>query len=165
MARCETCGNDYDKAFQVTLNGKTQDVVSRLLLDLMDPKYLETVGLRGTHLLESGDPSQVTYSFTLYEHVGNANLLRIQTDNLDQPFDINEGVKIELGSTAKLRTLVTYLEIIAGLHERYAGLPQKKLRLVDADRSDPLTRWALDYLSAGKDPSLAAMLEAARRCW
>jgi hypothetical protein len=23
MARCETCGNDYDKAFQVTLNGKT----------------------------------------------------------------------------------------------------------------------------------------------
>src|SRR6266536_3021500 len=21
MARCETCGNDYDKAFQVTLNG------------------------------------------------------------------------------------------------------------------------------------------------
>jgi hypothetical protein len=23
MARCETCGNDYDKAFQVTLNGST----------------------------------------------------------------------------------------------------------------------------------------------
>jgi len=22
MARCETCGNDYDKAFLVTLNGK-----------------------------------------------------------------------------------------------------------------------------------------------
>jgi len=21
MAKCETCGNDYDKAFQVTLNG------------------------------------------------------------------------------------------------------------------------------------------------
>jgi hypothetical protein len=21
MARCETCGNDYDKAFQVTMNG------------------------------------------------------------------------------------------------------------------------------------------------
>ncbi len=150
-----------DLSVKSTLNGKTQDAVSRLLLDLMDPKYLETVGLRGTHLLESGDPSQVTYSFTLYEHVGNANLLRIQTDNLDQPLDINEGVKIELGSTAKLRTLVTYLEIIAGLHERYAGMPQEKPRLVDADRSDPLTQWALDYLSTGKDPSLAAMLEAA----
>ena len=23
MARCETCGNDYDKAFQVILNGST----------------------------------------------------------------------------------------------------------------------------------------------
>ena len=23
MARCETCGNDYDKAFQVTMNGSS----------------------------------------------------------------------------------------------------------------------------------------------
>ena len=23
MAKCETCGNDYDKAFQVTMNGTT----------------------------------------------------------------------------------------------------------------------------------------------
>jgi len=23
MARCETCGNDYDKAFQVSMNGRT----------------------------------------------------------------------------------------------------------------------------------------------
>lgn len=23
MSQCETCGNDYDKAFQVTMNGKT----------------------------------------------------------------------------------------------------------------------------------------------
>jgi membrane peptidoglycan carboxypeptidase len=150
-----------DLTVKSTLNGKTQDEVSRLLLNLGDPKYVETAGLRGIHLLESGDPGHVTYSFTLFERVGNANLLRIQTDNLDQPFDINEGVKIELGSTAKLRTLVTYLEIINRLHEQYAGLPQEDLRSVDVDRSDPLTRWALGYLSAGKDPSLAAMLEAA----
>ena len=150
-----------DLTVKGTLNGKTQDEVSRLLLNLGDPKYVEQAGLRGNHLLESGDPSHVTYSFTLYEHVGNANLMRIQTDNLDQPFDINEGVKIELGSTAKLRTLVSYLEIINRLHERYAGLPLEKLRLGDVDHSDPLTRWTLDYLSAGKDPSLAAMLEAA----
>ena len=150
-----------DLSVKSTLNGSVQDEVSRLLLSLGDPEYVETAGLRENHLLESGDPGHVTYSFTLYEHVGNANLLRIQTDNLDQPFDINEGVKIELGSTAKLRTLVTYLEIIAGLHEQYAGLPQKKLRALNVERSDPLTRWTLDYLSSGKDPSLAAMLEAA----
>jgi phage terminase large subunit GpA-like protein len=24
MSKCDTCGNTYDKAFQVTMNGKTQ---------------------------------------------------------------------------------------------------------------------------------------------
>ena len=150
-----------DLSVKSTLNGATQDEVSRLLLELKDPKYIEAAGLRGAHLMGHGDPSHVTYSFTLYEHVGNANLLRIQTDNYDQPFDINEGVKIELGSTAKLRTLVTYLEIIAELHKHYAGLPREKLREVTFDQGDRLTQWALDYLSAGNDPSLTAMLEAA----
>ena len=28
MARCETCGNDYDKAFQVILNGSTHTYYS-----------------------------------------------------------------------------------------------------------------------------------------
>ena len=32
------------------------------------------------------------------------NYLRVQADNLDQPFDINQGAKLDLGSTAKLRT-------------------------------------------------------------
>jgi len=150
-----------DLSVQSTLDGATQDEVSQLLLRLKDQNYVEASGLRRLRLLERSDPSHVIYSFTLYEHVGNANLLRIQTDNFDQPFDINEGVKIELGSTAKLRTLVTYLEIIAGLHERYAGVPHEKLRAVTVDRGDQLTQWALDYLSAGNDPSLTAMLEAA----
>jgi hypothetical protein len=35
--------------------------------------------------------------------------VRVQTDSTDQPFDINEGSKLELGSTAKLRVLTTYL--------------------------------------------------------
>ena len=150
-----------DLSVKSTLDGAAQDEVSQLLLRLRDPEYVEAAGLRRVRLLDRGDPGGLVYSFTLYEHRGNANLLRIQTDNFDQPFDINEGVKIELGSTAKLRTLVTYLEIIAGLHERYAGLPHEKLRAVNVDRGDRLTQWALDYLSAGNDPSLTAMLEAA----
>lgn len=150
-----------DLTVKSTLNGATQDEVSRLLLRLRDPKYVEAAGLRGFRLLDHGDPSRVIYSFTLYEHANNANLLRIQTDNFDQPFDINEGVKIELGSTAKLRTLVTYLEIIAGLHERYAGLPPEKLRAIRVDRGDRLTQWALDYLSTSRDSSLPTMLDAA----
>jgi len=150
-----------DLSVQSTLNSAAQDEVSRLLLKLKDPDYVDATGLRRLRLLESSDPGPVTYSFTLYEHCGNANLLRIQTDNFDQPFDINEGMKLELGSTAKLRTLVTYLEIIAGLHERYGKVPHEKLRELAVDPGDRLSRWALDYLLAGNDPSLAAMLDAA----
>ena len=50
------------------------------------------------------------YSFTIYER--GWNRIRMQTDNLDQPLDINGGARIDLGSTAKLRTLVSYLESI-----------------------------------------------------
>lgn len=150
-----------DLTVKSTLNGATQDEVSRLLLRLRDPKYVEAAGLRGPRLLDHGVPSRVIYSFALYEHTSDANLLRIQTDNFDQPFDINEGMKIELGSTAKLRTLVTYLEIIAGLHERYAGSSPEKLRSIYVDKGDQLTRWALDYLSTSRDSSLRTMLDAA----
>lgn len=150
-----------DLTVKSTLNGATEDEVSRLLLRLKDPKYVEAAGLRGPRLLDHGDPSRIIYSFTLYEHTGNANLVRIQTDNFDQPFDINEGMKIELGSTAKLRTLVTYLEIIAGLHERYVRSMPEKLRSINVDKGDRLTQWALDYLSTSRDSSLPTMLDAA----
>ena len=150
-----------DLSVKSTLNGATQDEVNKILLRLSNPEYVAEAGLGGARLLGSGDPGKVIYSFTLYENTGNANLLRIQTDNFDQPFDINEGVKIELGSTAKLRTLVTYLEIIAALHERYALLPQEQLRAVNIESGDRLSQWVVDYLSAGNDRSLAALLEAA----
>jgi membrane peptidoglycan carboxypeptidase len=150
-----------DLTVKSTIDGAAQDEVSRLLLRLREPKYVGVAGLRGFRLLEKGDPSRVIYSFTLYEHVGNANVLRIQTDNFDQPFDVNDGAKIELGSTAKLRTLITYLEIMASLHEQYAKLSSEELRAISADGEDRLTQWALGYLSRSKDASLSAMLEAA----
>ena len=34
------------------------------------------------------------------------NYVRIHADSLNKPFDINSGAKLQLGSTAKLRTLV-----------------------------------------------------------
>lgn len=150
-----------DLTVKSTINGATQEEVNKLLLKLSDPQYVAASGLQAFRLLDRGDPKRVIYSFTLYEHAGNANLLRIQTDNFNQPFDINEGVKIELGSTAKLRTLVTYMEIIAGLHERYGKLPPEKLRAVYVDKGDRLTQWALDYLAANRGASLRAMLDAA----
>ncbi|POM11569.1 hypothetical protein CUU62_05425 [Pseudomonas sp. WP001] len=75
-----------------------------------------------------------------------APAVRVQTDNTDQPFDINEGSKLELGSTAKLRVLTTYLQIIAELHERYVNVAPAALRKVQIAEQDRLSRWAVDYL-------------------
>ncbi|WP_323147620.1 hypothetical protein, partial [Pseudomonas marginalis] len=86
---------------------------------------------------------------------------RVQTDSTDQPFDINEGSKLELGSTAKLRVLTTYLQIIAELHDRYGGQPGTTLKKIPITHQDPLTRWALAYLIENPGAQLTPMLDAA----
>lgn len=150
-----------DLTARTTLDAELQDTVTAMLRRLGDPEYVKSARLREPRLLGRGDPAAVLYSFTLYERGENANLVRVQTDNFSQPFDINEGAKLELGSTAKLRVLATYLDIVASLHERYGGMTREDLRRVEVDRRDRLTRWAIDYLANAKDPGLAAMLEAA----
>ena len=144
-----------------TLDAELQDTVTATLRRLGDPEYTKSARLREPQLLGGGDPAAVLYSFTLYERGENANLVRVQTDNFSQPFDINEGAKLELGSTAKLRALATYLDVVASLHERHGGMTREDLRRVEVDRRDRLTRWAIDYLANAKDAGLAAMLEAA----
>lgn len=101
------------------------------------------------------------YSFTLFELTTDGARVRVQTDNTDQPFDINEGSKLELGSTAKLRVLTTYLQIIAELHERLGSLNASALSKVAVDDQDRLSRWAVDYLRQTTDRSLEKMLDAA----
>ncbi|GAP37125.1 membrane carboxypeptidase [Piscinibacter sakaiensis] len=144
-----------------SIDGPLQARIGELLRQLREPGEAKARGLVGRQLLETGDPAKLYYSFTLYERGEGVNRVRVQTDNLDQPFDINTGAKLELGSTAKLRTLVTYLEIVAALHQQLAGLDAKALAAVDVARKDRLTRWAVDHLRASKDRSLATMLEAA----
>lgn len=150
-----------DLIVHTTLDRDAQEGVTRVLSKMGDPAFLDSHGLRGFRLLERGDPKQVIYSFTLYEHVGDADVLRVQVDNYNQPLNINEGVKLELGSTAKLRTLVTYLECIAELQARLSVMGPDSLRAVAVAPSDRLTRWAVDYFGAGADTSLAAVLDAA----
>src|SRR3546814_21202269 len=80
-----------------------------------------SLGMTGGRLM-NGDPTNVAYSFTLFERGTGANHPRIQTDSVDRPLDINVGTKLELGSTAKVRTLITYLDIIARLYEEQRRL-------------------------------------------
>lgn len=150
-----------DLTVKSTIDGEMQATVSRSLRRLQDPEFAKSAGLTGHRLLEQGDPAGVLYSFTLYERAAGANLLRVQTDNFNQPFDINDGAKLELGSTAKLRTMAIYLEIVASLHQKYSGLTPEALRKAEVDRKDRISRWAIDYLASARDKSLPAMLEAA----
>ncbi|UTW07082.1 transglycosylase domain-containing protein [Pseudomonas benzenivorans] len=144
-----------------TLNDELQQAASAYLKRLADPEFAEQIGLFGERLLSAEKTTEVRYSFTLFERTPSGSQVRVQTDSTDQPFDINEGSKLELGSTAKLRVIATYLEIIAELHQRYAGKDAKQLRAVEVAEHDYLTHWAIDYLSRTPDAGLPAMLDAA----
>ncbi len=144
-----------------TLDAEMQDAVTVMLKRLQDRAYVKSANLGESRMLGAADPSAVLYTFTLFERGQDANYVRVQTDNSSQPFDTNEGAKLELGSTAKLRTLATYLEIISSLHEQYSGKTGKILRATEVDPRDRLTRWSIDYLANNSDKSLSAMLAAA----
>ncbi|MGY8626718.1 glycosyl transferase family 51 [Chromobacterium violaceum] len=144
-----------------TLDSQLQQSVTDHLMKLRDPEYAKSAGLGDKFLLQQGSPEGVTYSFTLIERTPFGNKVRVQADNFDQPFDINEGTKLDLGSTSKLRTLVTYLEVIADLHRQYAGLSREALgKIRSGEHESVLRRWAIDYLRQNDDRSLPAMLAA-----
>src|SRR5450830_1011692 len=146
-----------------TLNSEAQKAVTERLRSLRDTETAAAAGLTGKGMLGNGNPANVVYSFTLIEKGENANYLRVQTDNYDQPLDINEGAKLDLGSTAKLRTLVSYLDIVDQLHKRFEPMSIEELKKVQPDPKDRLTTWGIEYLAmtpmAGRD--LTAMLHAA----
>jgi membrane peptidoglycan carboxypeptidase len=153
-----------DLSVESTLDAEAQKAVTASLRQLNNQEAAEAAGLTGKGMLGNGDPANVVYSFTLMERGKDVNYLRVQTDNFDQPLDINEGAKLDLGSTAKLRTLVTYMDIIDQLHKRYGGMSRAELGEQHIDPKDHLSAWAVDYFRAlpdSADRGLVAMLDAA----
>jgi membrane peptidoglycan carboxypeptidase len=150
-----------DLSVKTTLDKKAQESATQFLKSLSDHSNVTAAQLNQYQLLDSGNPASVIYSVTLYEQTEGANRLRVQTDNFDQPLDINQGTKLQLGSTAKLRTLIHYLEIVAVLHDKYAALPPEQLKTTSVIPGDVLTTWALSYLSTATDKGLEPMLETA----
>ncbi len=140
-----------------TIDVPLQSAVRRLLTGLRDPEFVASHALTGKHLLSQGNPADVTYTVLLYEATPQANLLRVHADSLDQPFDLNRGMKMGLGSTAKLRTLAHYLEVVAALH---AGRTARDISSSGLAR-DPITEWALQTLETEPLISLEAFLQQA----
>ena len=150
-----------DLTVQTTIDNTAQQGVTNFFERIADPKQAAAANLMQYQLLQDSNTKNVIYSFTLYERKQGVNLLRVQTDNVNQPLNINLNTRLELGSTAKLRTLINYLEIVADLHNKYAGMSAGELKAVPIFPDDHLTEWAVQYLSTTQDRSENAMLEAA----
>lgn len=151
-----------DLTLESTIDVQAQRQVTDVLEGLRDQEVATDLGLYGHRLLrksQSNDPLMI--SLTVYERGDDANYLRVQADNLDQPFDLNRGAKLDLGSTAKLRTLITYLEVIAAIHEDLAKMDKRELLSLSRNGPDPLTRWTANTLARSADRSLTNLLEAA----
>ena len=149
-----------DLKVTTSLDSKLQEQVSDYLKSLEDPAIAASYGLVGKFLLSADQANDLSYSFTLFERTPAGNMVRVQTDTTELPFDINEGSKLELGSTAKLRTLATYLEIIADLHEEMRQQSGLELIKLIQKRSDPLTIWVADQLLQNPGIALQHLLEA-----
>ncbi|MCP4624935.1 MAG: glycosyl transferase family 51 [bacterium] len=150
-----------DASIKSTLDLDTQIAVTKEMKKYHDVKWIKANKLNAPRMLEKGDPAKIIYSFTLYEKTMQGNLLRVQTDNYNQPFNFNQGSKLNLGSTAKLRTLIHYLEIVADLHERYHGLNKTALSQLNLAPADKISQWAVWYLLNTRDKAIGTMLNSA----
>ena len=149
-----------DLSVKTTLDLPTQIAVTREIFKLKDSQWLAKMGLTGFRLLDKGDPRKVVTSIVLYQSTERGNLLRLETDNYERALNINRGVKLDLGSTAKLRTLVHYLEIIESLYNKYNSRSPQTLRCLEIPYEDRLSKWAITYLLKNEKRGLEAMLEA-----
>lgn len=150
-----------DATAHVTLDLGWQEEATGFFRSLADPAFLRSEGFGAARLLDRGDPAGVLYSFTLLETTPIGSVVRVQADNYEGPMSLTTGGRLELGSTAKLRTLVTYMDVVAELHARLAELPPDSLRRLPVTERDRLTRWAAEWLLRNPDGGLRAMLDAA----
>jgi membrane peptidoglycan carboxypeptidase len=150
-----------DLTVRTTIDGDAQGRTTDFLTRLQDPAFVRERGFDGYRLLDRGDPARLVYSVALHERTPRGNVVRIHVDNLDAPFNLNESARLELGSTAKLRTLATYLEIIAELHGNMSWMSQGDLRAYPVAAQDRLSLWVRNQLLAQPDLDLETLLARA----
>jgi membrane peptidoglycan carboxypeptidase len=151
-----------DLTVKTTLDYNTQQAVTNALRLLSQPSEARNAGIVGFRMLnENTDLTPIVYSLMLFERSKTGNLLRVQTDNYDQPLDINEGIRLDLGSTSKLRTMVHYLELITNTYEQYKGRTAKELGQIELHPRDYLSAWVIEQLRATPTISLEDFLNQA----
>jgi len=151
-----------DLTVKTTLDYRTQQAVTHALRELSNPDKARAAGILGFRMLnEDIDLAPIVYSLMLFERGEKGNLLRIQTDNYEQPLDINEGIRLDLGSTAKLRTMVHYLELVTEIYQQYKNLTVQELNRIELHPRDYLSAWVIDQLRANRQINLESLLNQA----
>ncbi len=151
-----------DLTVKTTLDYNLQQSVSKALHGLNVADNAKAAGILGFRMLDGNiDLAPIIYSLMLFEKSPTGNLLRVQTDNYDQPLDINEGIRLDLGSTSKLRTMVHYLELIAQIYQQYQGKSSEELKQIALHPRDYLSAWVIEKLSLKKDIPLEDFLNEA----
>ena len=153
-----------DLSVTATIDNKIQGAVTEKLVSFGNLDSARAHGLIGHRLLkEDNDLKKVIYSLTLFEKTPKGNAVRIQADNYDQPLDINEGVKLDLGSTSKLRTLVSYLDLISNIYRKFRQLSPDERAAIPIPPKDHLSNWVRDYLADAPEATLYEILDAAMK--
>jgi membrane peptidoglycan carboxypeptidase len=127
---------------QTTIDADLEREVTRFFHAMSTPEFVDSMGLRGPRMIGNADPRGVVYSMILRERTPSGDVVRVHADNIDGPLDVNEGTKMELGSTAKLRTLVHYLTLVSDLHATLGALSTDALAKRATTARDPITLWA-----------------------
>jgi len=136
-----------DLSVTSSIDLRWQAAAERLIRDLTtDSAFRAQAGFSVAPLLHQGDPAGVIYSIYLAEITDRGVQVRVQTDNYAGPMDFNSSARLELGSTAKLRTLVTYLELISELYDEVIALPLDVRLALRPAPQDRLTNWVLDWV-------------------
>ncbi|MEK9500490.1 transglycosylase domain-containing protein [Gaopeijia maritima] len=150
-----------DLSVRTTLDMTWQTGVAQLFDQLHDPAFVASGPFGAFRLLGTNDPTRVLYSFTLLERTDMGLAVRVQNDNFDGPFNLTSAGRLELGSTAKLRTLVSYLQVVAALHDRLAPMAATSIDSVRVADDDPLTAWAVQRMRARPGTTKRQLLDEA----
>src|SRR4029079_2831687 len=86
------------------------------------------------------------------------DVVSVVADDNDRQFDLNTGMRMQLGSTAKLRTMEHYFEILERMQKELAPLDRDALAERIRDARDPITRWTAEQLLGDPEMSLDSLL-------
>ncbi|HTK85650.1 MAG TPA: transglycosylase domain-containing protein [Patescibacteria group bacterium] len=129
---------------------------------LTDPTRNTAAGFTGYQLLPPGAGKDIHLAATIMERLPDGHsVIRGQMDNFAGPFNINEGSRLQLGSTSKVLTTYSYLDIAEDIYNKYTSDPAKFFSR-SFNPNDAIAIWAQGYLSQpGADKSYKGFIHAA----